>query len=152
MPFPSYMSHTCSPKCLRGNGYINPNLELHTNYSRSLNFFYITFSICYSPIATVQLTSLLRKCILWHFNPGEWGSRDTNLAWFCFFSLRATIVELTSVLTIYFCKFSKMWAWLAWLSHRNAFTQFAHLTCCENQQQEGRHKLLWTHWWPFFAV
>lgn len=44
---------------------------LHTNYSRSLNFFYITFSVCYSPVATVQLTSLLRKRILGHLDPGE---------------------------------------------------------------------------------
>lgn len=43
------------------------NWEL-SNYSRTLNFFHITFGICYSPVPTLQLTSILRKGIFGHFN------------------------------------------------------------------------------------
>lgn len=95
MHFPSRVP-TCSPKCLRSNWYINPNLVLRTNYSRSLNFFYITFSVCYSPVATVQLTSLLRKCILWHLDPGEGNEAvETHKSGlFLFLLLRATVFGL----------------------------------------------------------
>lgn len=39
-----------------------------TNYSRTLDFFHITFGICYSPVSTLQLTDILRKGIFGHFN------------------------------------------------------------------------------------